>query len=134
MQSALSETRRRVLAGGEQTEEYLITIMEMDETQQKEQDDQNTPLGQTTLDPSPAVSSSPSASSSPCDGTCLVVRLWPVCVFLGARETATGNPGANCRDYHFDQRNGQFRHQLKIEETDDILLGKDARQLTDTTV
>jgi hypothetical protein len=50
-----------------------------------------------------------------------VVRLWHAAVFLGARETALGNPGAKCRDWHFSPSDGAFRHQLSLEDTDAIM-------------
>jgi hypothetical protein len=83
-----------------------------------------------------AAASSSSIPSSPlpptfsprsvCDGTCLVVRLWHMDVFVGARESARGDPGAYCRDIHFapqlaDTGAAVFRHQISMADTDAIM-------------
>jgi hypothetical protein len=74
------------------------------------------------------------SSRSSCPGDCLVVRLWHMDVFLGARESARGDPGARCRDVHChpfsraiataDADNtvvAVVRHVLRMEDTDALM-------------
>lgn len=126
---------------------------EEEETEQKEEPEAATtaataapssttpsPSAPASLPPSSAASSSCVASSSssssfssssssvcPCPGDCLVVRLWHSAVFLGARETANGDPGALCKDWHFAPRTAEFRHLLTMEQTDAIMQAEEDR-------
>jgi hypothetical protein len=65
------------------------------------------------------------SSRSSCPGDCLVVRLWHMDVFLGARESARGDPGARCRDVHCHPGptavDPVVRHVLRMEDTDALM-------------
>lgn len=121
--AVLAEVRRRVQAGDEPLEDYSVSLLEM-----QGKADSNHGAGSAAAcdaPPTPAAASTPAplalSSASVCGGDCLVVRLWHAAVFLGARETALGNPGAKCRDLHFAPADGAFRHQLALEDTDAIM-------------
>jgi cobalamin biosynthesis Mg chelatase CobN len=52
--------------------------------------------------------------------TLLVCRIWHINVFLGARESAVGDPGERCRDYHFghDDKHAILLGRCTLEDTD----------------
>lgn len=51
-------------------------------------------------------------------GTKLIVaRLWHKDVFLGARDSGTGNPGAKNRDFHYSSTGNVYTNQAKILTT-----------------
>jgi len=47
----------------------------------------------------------------------LVIRVWGD-VFLGARETGSGNPGLKNRDYHYHEATQTFLGRRTFEETE----------------
>lgn len=117
VEAVLQYTRQRLKEGGESTKDYYITIIDM--KQEQEEDNDNDDDDGSNSNP-PNTSSIPSSPSS-CIGTCFVVRLWPLSVFLGARESAKGDPGEGCRDWHYNRTNGAFVHEMKIEDTDRMM-------------
>ena len=121
--AVLTEVRRRVQAGDEQLEDYCVSLLEMQgEANSNSNSDAASPAAAASdAQPTPVAAPTPSSPASACGGDCLVVRLWHAAVFLGARETALGNPGAKCRDWHFSPSDGAFRHQLALEDTDAIM-------------
>lgn len=122
--AVLTEVRRRVQAGDEQLEDYCVSLLEMQgEADSHSNSDAGSAAAAANSDaqPTPAAASTSSSPASVCGGDCLVVRLWHAAVFLGARETALGNPGAKCRDWHFSPSDAAFRHQLSLEDTDAIM-------------
>jgi hypothetical protein len=72
-----------------------------------------------------AADSPRSVTEGRCAGDCLVLRLWHMDVFVGARESARGDPGSSCRDWHYGAKDAEFRHEMTLEQTDGILQKKE---------
>lgn len=149
----LSECRRRLREAEEAAEEYFIAIIDLgdDDDDNEEEEASRTiatesrpahraddAVASVAAPPSAAVPSAyaDAARDDPtlfapgsCPGTCLVARLLPTSVFDGARESALGNPGAGCRDWHFDRRTGRFAHACDMEQTDAIEQQQQQRRL-----
>lgn len=146
MALALDAARARLQLTREQAEEFCVSVMDMGGEGSKEEEEQQRAHEERKAeeDAPAAVAASAAAdgsvpSASPplpicvprscCDGSCLVLRLWHMDVFVGARESARGDPGAYCRDLHFAPRlSGEgseakvmFRHQLSLADTDAIM-------------
>lgn len=107
VQSILKEARERVKELKEDVAEYYCTVDDEDESQQQvaSASTQSKTQVETKSDEKAADSKSASASSA---APTIVCRLWHVNAFLGARETALGNPGEKCKNMYFDAKTGKF--------------------------
>ena len=118
--AALTSVRSMLAAEGEAASEYFVSLMDMQQQSPKE-DVAAADAAVSAPLPAPHLSLTSVPPAGVCRGGCLVLRLWPSAVFEGARESAQGNPGAKCRDVHFDPRTAQLRHVTALEETDRIM-------------
>jgi hypothetical protein len=48
----------------------------------------------------------------------VAVRLWPLAVFLGARDSGSSTPGEGCRDWLFDAGSGRFLAEQSFDESE----------------
>lgn len=141
LNAMLLQARQHVAESGQDVAEFAVSIIDMREaagdaaTADASDEQADTPTSAAAA-PSAAASpaaaaaaalsaaaspSSPSSVGSVCSGRCVVVRLWHEAVFQGARESARGDPGALCRDLHFDPLNALYLHQTSLAQTDQML-------------
>ncbi len=120
--SALAAVRKLLMEAGEKEEDYCVSLIEMQPETEGDAEVAVAAAAAASSAAAPAtVSLSDLSPGSICSGDCLVVRLWHMNVFIGARESATGDPGAQCRDVHFHPTTATPRHVLTLADTDALI-------------